>query len=249
MSFRPTVVSDPFDPPEPIVVIPPARDDERPFGRLMAVICSLAAVVVVGGLSPLLWPTFVRRTEEQLRRFGRPPAFETGLMAAEPTARAMPPLRAPVARAAAPSTKTPATRPPARVARNAALRAPGAAPAARRTVVSRAPADTMKRPTLHAALPASISVASAGTRAPPLADSQATSAAPGWLVVSSKPWGELWIDGRSAGSTPQARVWLSPGTHKVEVARDGYKTFTASVAIVTGQELRLTRLALEPIRP
>lgn len=74
----------------------------------------------------------------------------------------------------------------------------------------------------------------------------ATSAAPGWLVVSSRPWGNLYVDGRSVGNTPQATVWLTPGTHKIEIRREGFKTFLANVSIDSNREFRLTRVTLDP---
>jgi hypothetical protein len=72
------------------------------------------------------------------------------------------------------------------------------------------------------------------------------SAAPGWLVVSSRPWGNLYVDGRLVGNTPQATVWLTPGAHRVEIKRDGFKSFLADVTIDANREFRLTRVTLDP---
>ncbi|HKS05058.1 MAG TPA: PEGA domain-containing protein [Gemmatimonadaceae bacterium] len=83
----------------------------------------------------------------------------------------------------------------------------------------------------------------AGSNAAPVVT---TSSSPGWLVVSSRPWGNLYIDGRLVGNTPQATVWLTPGTHKVEIKRDGFKAFLANVSIDSNREFRLTRVTLDP---
>ena len=84
--------------------------------------------------------------------------------------------------------------------------------------------------------------------APPITKNSAltTSAAPGWLVVSSKPWGNVFVDGRAVGTTPLASVWLAPGAHRIEIRRDGFKPFLASVTIDSNREFRLTRVVLDP---
>jgi serine/threonine-protein kinase len=39
----------------------------------------------------------------------------------------------------------------------------------------------------------------------------------GILRVNSRPWSQVFIDGRMIGNTPQLNVPLSPGKHKVKL--------------------------------
>ncbi len=70
-------------------------------------------------------------------------------------------------------------------------------------------------------------------------------AAPGRLVVNSRPWGRLVVDDSIVGNTPQPDVQLSPGPHTVRVERDGYVPFETQIRIRTGEVLRLTDIVLE----
>lgn len=89
---------------------------------------------------------------------------------------------------------------------------------------------------------APVTIVPRATTAPAIAPS----AAPGWLVVSSKPWGSLYVDGRAHGTTPQTNLWLPPGVHRVEIRRPGFEPFVASVTIDSNRGFRLTRVTLTP---
>jgi hypothetical protein len=67
----------------------------------------------------------------------------------------------------------------------------------------------------------------------------------GWIVVNSRPWGDVFIDGKRVGSTPQAFLPLPAGLHRVEVQRDGFRPYMTMVTIAPGDTSRLTQIVLE----
>jgi hypothetical protein len=70
---------------------------------------------------------------------------------------------------------------------------------------------------------------------------------PGSLSISSRPWGEVAIDGHPLGNTPQIDLPLAPGRHHVRVSRDGYVPFETWVDIAPGTASRLTEIALREL--
>ena len=69
--------------------------------------------------------------------------------------------------------------------------------------------------------------------------------APGRLIVNSRPWGQLFIDGNLIGNTPQTDLALTPGTHVIRVERDGYLPFEQQIRITSGEVIRRTGIVLE----
>jgi hypothetical protein len=63
------------------------------------------------------------------------------------------------------------------------------------------------------------------------------------LVLRSEPTATATIDGKLAGSTP-LEVVVSPGTHTLELAHDGYTTRQSTFVIAAGERKELT-LSLE----
>jgi serine/threonine-protein kinase len=68
---------------------------------------------------------------------------------------------------------------------------------------------------------------------------------PGTLLVNTRPWGQLYVDGQLIGNTPLRDVRVSPGTHTVRVVRDGYVPFERTIRIAAGEVIRLTNIVLE----
>jgi len=69
----------------------------------------------------------------------------------------------------------------------------------------------------------------------------AAAAAVGILVVESRPQGAaVLIDGRQVGTTPMRLSDVRAGNHAVRIERDGYRIWTASVAIAAGEQNRVT---------
>ncbi len=134
----------------------------------------------------------------------------------QPTAAA-PALAAP-AQAVAPSVPAPTTRAaPAKPTATAAPPAP--APAARK--------------------PAEKKAAAAATRTPP-ASSSTAAAFVGSLSISSRPAGATVIlDGRAVGTTPLTLPEVAAGSHAVRLVLAGYRSWSVSAQVVTGQSKRV----------
>jgi serine/threonine protein kinase len=68
-----------------------------------------------------------------------------------------------------------------------------------------------------------------------------TAAKVGYLTINAVPYGTVSVDGVEVGDTPIVRHELPPGPHKVEVARDGFRTERLDVTITASNEVRLSR--------
>jgi len=73
--------------------------------------------------------------------------------------------------------------------------------------------------------------------------------APGRLFVSATPWGQLYVDDELVGNTPRAAVPISPGPHRLRVVRDGFQPYEQAIRVAPGQELRVTDIVLQEIKP
>lgn len=100
-----------------------------------------------------------------------------------------------------------------------------------------------ERPAPSPVAPASSPATPSPTRErPPQATATGES---GSLVISSMPWGQLFVDGQPAGTTPKSGLTLSPGPHRVEIVRAGYRRFGVEIHVSPGQEVRLVNIGLE----
>jgi len=70
---------------------------------------------------------------------------------------------------------------------------------------------------------------------------------PGYLSVNSRPWAELSVDGQVVGNTPQVKVRVVPGRHRLLVARPGFLAYSAWVDVPAGGTVRLTNITLTEI--
>lgn len=68
---------------------------------------------------------------------------------------------------------------------------------------------------------------------------------PGRLFVSSRPWGQVFVDGQLIGNTPLASATISPGAHVIRVVRPGFRSYEREVFVTPGQDIRLVDLVLE----
>jgi hypothetical protein len=57
------------------------------------------------------------------------------------------------------------------------------------------------------------------------------------------------VDGELLGNTPRADVQVSPSAHRLRVTRDGFQPYEVAVRVAPGQELRLTDIVLQEIKP
>jgi serine/threonine-protein kinase len=79
--------------------------------------------------------------------------------------------------------------------------------------------------------------------------SPSAAAVPGVLVINSRQWGRVVIDGAYVGNTPLPGIELSPGIHSIRVERDGYTPYEGQVDIVSRDTVRLTGIVLMPLVP
>ena len=77
------------------------------------------------------------------------------------------------------------------------------------------------------------------TLAPPPPSTVTPPAGPGLLQMVVKPWGEVYLDGRSVGTTPLDRLSLPSGTHTLTVRHPLYEPFEGRVTIRAGQTERV----------
>jgi PEGA domain len=71
--------------------------------------------------------------------------------------------------------------------------------------------------------------------------SEVQSTEPGTLVIDSRPQGAtVSVDGRAVGTTPITVGDVRAGNHSVQITRDGYRTWSASVDIKGGEQNRVT---------
>jgi len=65
------------------------------------------------------------------------------------------------------------------------------------------------------------------------------------LTVASEPWGTLYIDNMEIGPTPVADYRLSPGTYRLRIEQEGYRTKKETIVVSSSDPIR-KRYSLEP---
>ena len=73
--------------------------------------------------------------------------------------------------------------------------------------------------------------------------------APGRLFINATPWGQVYVDGELIGNTPRVDVPVSAGPHQLRVVRDGFQPYEVTIRVTPGQELRITDIALQELKP
>ena len=87
------------------------------------------------------------------------------------------------------------------------------------------------------------------TRRLPGAADRTPPAAPGRLFVNATPWGQVYLDGELLGNTPRVNVPVSPGPHQLRVVREGFQPYELAIKLAPGQELRITDIVLQELKP
>lgn len=78
----------------------------------------------------------------------------------------------------------------------------------------------------------------AGRKPPPPRRGEAVRA--GTLALAIKPWGEVYVDGKSRGVTPPVKqLKLPPGKHEIEIRNADLPPYKESVVIVAGASARI----------
>lgn len=70
--------------------------------------------------------------------------------------------------------------------------------------------------------------------------------APAYLSVNATPWGEVYVDDRHIGPTPQLDIALTAGSHGLRVQRPGFESYTQTVELAPNDSVRLTAIVLKP---
>jgi hypothetical protein len=83
------------------------------------------------------------------------------------------------------------------------------------------------------------------TPGPQAEEDAAAPVEPARLVVNSRPWGRVFIDGELIGNTPQLNLQVPPGVHMIRVVQDGYAPFEQELQLAAGQVVRITDIVLE----
>ena len=68
------------------------------------------------------------------------------------------------------------------------------------------------------------------------------------LTVASEPWGTLYLGNEEIGPTPVADYPLAPGTYRLRIEQEGYRT-KSELIVVTGPNPIRRRYSLEPAGP
>jgi pyruvate/2-oxoglutarate dehydrogenase complex dihydrolipoamide acyltransferase (E2) component len=69
------------------------------------------------------------------------------------------------------------------------------------------------------------------------------------LSVSSSPWGLLYVDEQLVGNTPIVDFAVTPGTHRLRIVRDGYRSLNRQIRIARTERSRSLNLVLEATAP
>lgn len=64
------------------------------------------------------------------------------------------------------------------------------------------------------------------------------------LNLVSEPSGKIAIDDSVVGETPKS-LSLPAGTHKIRISREGYLPYETTIAILSGEYLRITDIVLK----
>jgi len=59
----------------------------------------------------------------------------------------------------------------------------------------------------------------------------------------------VYVDGELIGNTPRADVRVAPGAHRLRVVRDGFQPYDLPIRVASGQELRITDIVLQELKP
>ena len=97
------------------------------------------------------------------------------------------------------------------------------------------------KPPIPSKTPAADSTAVTTVPATPLSTPpEATFLAEATLTLAVTPWGEVFVDGRSAGvSPPLNELKLTPGKHTIEIHNTGFVPYTASIEINAGESQKI----------
>jgi predicted Ser/Thr protein kinase len=121
----------------------------------------------------------------------------------------------------------------------------GLVPTAAQKPVASRPAPTQARPGPAPAVTPGEPTAAAERRERRLRALAQARAEQALLTVASEPWGTLYINNVEIGPTPVADHRLSPGTYRLRIEQEGYRTKKETI-VVNGPNPIRRRFSLEP---
>ncbi|HEX9690650.1 MAG TPA: serine/threonine-protein kinase [Gemmatimonadales bacterium] len=69
----------------------------------------------------------------------------------------------------------------------------------------------------------------------------------GTLMITSRPWAKVYVNGVHVGTTPTARgIRVTPGRHVIRLEQDGFAPFEQWVELAADDTVRLTSIELTP---
>ena len=189
--------------------------------RLGTALAVIAILVVAVGLRVQRQPAAqVAAPSSPPEKTAAAPAPEPARPAAKPAVEAPPPAPPRKEPAAKPAVKPPAA--PAAAAKSPAVKESPAAPA------------IQQPPATAARSPASKEPPAATEGRPPAAGGS------GKMLLTVTPWGEIYIDGRHLGTTPQVyEVPLSSGRHRLEIRHPDFPPHVRNVDIPPGGRVEI----------
>jgi len=113
---------------------------------------------------------------------------------------------------------------------------------------TKAPAPSQGAPPQRTPAPPSPRDTTARATPRPAPAAAAPVAATGFLTIDSDPYGTVSIDGVDIGDTPIIKHALRPGTYTVRISRDGYRPWSETITITSGNTER-RRGILQPQQP
>ncbi len=57
----------------------------------------------------------------------------------------------------------------------------------------------------------------------------------GFITVNAIPWGDVYVDGKSLGSTPVVKYPIKPGNHELLIEQIKYKTHEQVISVSRSQ--------------
>ena len=141
--------------------------------------------------------------------------------------------RGPSAPAASPSSAAAGQIPPSQAAASSDTAAPAAAPAPNPSAsesVQHRPETTAQRPDLRASTSRAAKTTASGSEK-------------GLVLFAVAPWGEVFVNGASEGTTPPlAQLQLPAGRHTIELRNGQGQPYVTQVDVVPGRPLRISHL-------
>ena len=74
----------------------------------------------------------------------------------------------------------------------------------------------------------------------------ATASGPGTLRINSRPWSQVYVDGRLIGNTPQMNISLPAGPHRVTLVNPDFNIRENVSVTITAGEVTTKIVTLNP---